>query len=69
MQVDVAVKLNNSQPRTIRVEQDIADNTKLCLRHSNNIFQISNKYNYTIEKQEAVKLAVAILDFYNIKHQ
>lgn len=69
MEINIPVLLNNRDPRMIRVEQNIAGDNKLQLRHSDKFLNITNKYSYTIERAQAIELARKILDFYDIDHQ
>lgn len=61
------VWLNNRDKRLIQLQTYFTNDGKLSLRHSNDQLQISNNYNYTIDKDVAIELARSILQHYGIE--
>lgn len=64
MQCEIDIKLNNVDPRRLRITEHFADRNKINLIHSNNLGQISTEYDYSIDKENALKLARAIIDYF-----
>lgn len=62
------VRLHNYDHRLIQLAEHPGDD-KLELRHSNAEGQISRTYSYTIDRQTAIDLALAILDYYAYKNE
>lgn len=64
MQCEIDIKLNNVDPRRLRITEHFADRNKINLIHSNKLGQISTEYDYSIDKENALKLARAIIDYF-----
>lgn len=64
MQCEIDIKLNNIEPRRLRIVEHFTDPNKINLIHSNKLGQISIEYDYSIDKENALKLARAIIGYF-----